>query len=100
MILDEKEQSIIEVDLKKNKNAYEVSVADNGIGIKVKEHKNIFNMFFRGSVISEGSGLGLYIVKETVEKLKGKIQLDSKPGAGTTFSIRLPAKMKNTSKSK
>ena len=48
-------------------------------------------MFFRASESAEGSGLGLYIVKECVEKLGGKIDVKSKIGKGTEFYISLPA---------
>jgi signal transduction histidine kinase len=47
-------------------------------------------MFYRVSEQSKGSGLGLYLVKETVEKLNGDIQFTSVPGAGTEFKIYLP----------
>jgi signal transduction histidine kinase len=47
-------------------------------------------MFYRVSEKSIGSGLGLYIVKEAVDKLKGRIGLRSEPGKGTEFSIEIP----------
>ena len=47
-------------------------------------------MFFRGTEKNDGAGLGLYIVKEAVEKLCGTIQLESQLGKGTVFSIELP----------
>jgi signal transduction histidine kinase len=47
-------------------------------------------MFFRASETSEGSGLGLYIVKETVTKLNGTISVESIFGQGTTFLIEIP----------
>jgi signal transduction histidine kinase len=47
-------------------------------------------MFFRGSEMSDGSGLGLYIVKKIVEKLEGKIELRTRYREGTTFTITLP----------
>jgi len=47
-------------------------------------------MFFRGSVKSEGAGLGLYIVREMVNKLKGKIQLESTYGESTKITLELP----------
>ena len=53
--------------------------------------KNIFKMFYRADEGSKGSGLGLYIVKETVEKLKGEISVNSKINEGTTVTITLPA---------
>ncbi|MTI33516.1 GAF domain-containing sensor histidine kinase [Xanthovirga aplysinae] len=66
------------------------SVSDNGQGIEKSESEKIFKMFYRASTQSIGSGLGLYIVKETVNKLNGKISLESEPGKGSTFKIDLP----------
>jgi len=65
-------------------------VEDNGIGISQEYQDKVFEMFYRISEISTGSGLGLYIVKETVEKLKGVIQVDSAPGKGTRFTLQIP----------
>ncbi|PWV57024.1 PAS domain-containing protein [Chitinophaga sp. S165] len=67
-----------------------INVKDNGIGIHKDYHPYIFNMFYRVSEKSKGSGLGLYLVKETVEKLSGDIQFTSTPGVGTEFKIFLP----------
>ena len=50
----------------------------------------LFKMFSRATEQSEGSGLGLYIVKEAVEMLKGEISVASKAGEGTTFTLRIP----------
>ena len=55
-------------------------------------------MFFRGTSNSVGTGLGLFIVKEAVEKLKGEIKVTSKLNEGTTFMIQLPKKYKNEAK--
>jgi signal transduction histidine kinase len=68
-----------------------IHIVDNGIGIDEKRQKDIFKMFYRGSDRSSGSGLGLYIVKESVEKLNGKITVKSKIGEGSTFEIILPS---------
>lgn len=65
-------------------------VEDNGLGIAPELHDKIFDMFFRGSEVSQGSGLGLYIVKETLSKLSGEICLQSTPKQGSTFSVILP----------
>ena len=67
-----------------------IRVEDNGIGISKEIQPKIFDMFFRGHEISKGSGLGLYILKNAVEKLNGKIDLESQPGVGTNFTIELP----------
>ncbi len=67
-----------------------IAISDNGIGIESEYLPKIFEMFFRASSISYGSGLGLYITKQVVEKLKGTIEATSKPDKGTTFTIILP----------
>lgn len=64
-------------------------IADNGIGIAAKHHNKIFDMFFRLSGKVDGSGIGLYIVKEIIEKLQSTIQITSEEGVGTSFSIKL-----------
>jgi len=67
-----------------------IQVEDNGQGIATEYHGKIFDMFFRASEHSKGSGLGLYIVKEALMKLSGSIKLESTVGVGTTFTIMLP----------
>jgi PAS domain S-box-containing protein len=68
----------------------DISFADNGIGIDEKNLNKIFEMFYRATEQSDGSGIGLYIVKNAVEKLGGQISVASKPNHGTRFSIILP----------
>jgi PAS domain S-box-containing protein len=68
-----------------------IKVSDNGIGIDSKLQHKIYNMFFRGTDRSKGPGLGLYILKNAVEKLGGRISLYSVPYKGTTFKIELPS---------
>jgi signal transduction histidine kinase len=68
-----------------------IMVSDNGIGIRAELQEKVFEMFFRGSETSTGSGLGLYIVKETVQKMEGSITLESEAGKGTSFMIRIPS---------
>lgn len=63
---------------------------DNGIGISEEYLSKIFEMFFRATERSEGAGLGLYIVKETVDKLHGTITVASVLGEGTTFKVVIP----------
>ena len=57
----------------------------------VTDLENIFKMFYRADETSKGSGLGLYIVKETIDKLKGKIDVDSIKNEGTIFTLTLPS---------
>ncbi|MFV5687832.1 PAS domain S-box protein [Flavobacterium sp. ZT3R25] len=65
------------------------SIADNGIGIASAHQTKIFDMFFRLSGNKDGSGIGLYIVKDTVGILQGTIQIQSEEGVGTDFIITL-----------
>jgi two-component system, sensor histidine kinase len=73
-----------------------IHVKDNGEGIREEYKGKIFKMFFRGSVESNGSGLGLYIAKEAAEKLDGKITVESVYGKGSTFTLSLPQNPKMT----
>lgn len=66
-----------------------LSITDNGIGIAPEHHNTIFDMFFRLSGNKNGSGIGLYIVKDTVQILRGSIQVLSVEGKGSTFNITL-----------
>jgi signal transduction histidine kinase len=69
-----------------------IHIEDNGIGISEAYQDKVFDMFFRASSRSAGTGLGLYIVKETVEKLEGSVKVVSAVGKGSTFSVTLPYK--------
>jgi signal transduction histidine kinase len=75
--------------------ALQLVIADNGQGIDEDLLPKIFNMFFRGTNQSKGSGLGLYIVKETIEKMGGTISVVSEVLAGTTFRISIPSRVSN-----
>ncbi len=67
-----------------------IRVEDNGLGIDEMYLDKIFDMFFRASLESYGSGLGLYITRQVVEKLKGGIHVSSRPQVGTIFTVTLP----------
>jgi two-component system, sensor histidine kinase len=67
-----------------------IEIKDNGEGIKEEYQNKLFNMFYRGTASSSGSGLGLYIAKEAIERLEGKITMSSTWGEGSSFSIHLP----------
>lgn len=71
-------------------NQVSIVISDNGIGISLDDQEKIFNMFYRASQQSEGSGLGLYILKRSIEKLKGTIFLESEPNIGSKFTVLLP----------
>ncbi|MBL7852536.1 MAG: PAS domain S-box protein [Cyclobacteriaceae bacterium] len=80
----------VRVEVKVTERACEIVVADNGIGVDKGFAPRIFEMFFRASDRSDGSGLGLYIVKNAVDRLAGTIEVESETGLGTTFRIVLP----------
>ncbi len=67
---------------------FKITIKDNGVGIEPEYLPKVFDMFFKTS--ERGAGLGLYIVKETVEKLGGKISLRSERGKGTSIKIEVP----------
>lgn len=68
-----------------------IRFSDNGIGIDLSRHgSSIFGMYKRFSNTADGKGLGLYMVKTQVEALDGFIDVDSLPGVGTEFTIRIP----------
>jgi signal transduction histidine kinase len=78
------------VESKLDGSQVEITVSDNGLGINDQHIDKIFDMFYRTSDTSAGSGLGLYIVKETIKKLNGSIEVSSRVNEGTTFKVILP----------
>jgi PAS domain S-box-containing protein len=67
-------------------------VQDNGQGMDEQVKRSAFQMFYRGNPASKGSGLGLYMVKNAVQKLGGQVELISEPGQGTTVRVKFPLK--------
>jgi signal transduction histidine kinase len=86
----QKSSSLINIQAEVNENDLSIVFTDNGIGISDEYVSKIFDMFFRATERSEGAGLGLYIVKETVDKLHGNITVESQVGQGTTFKMKVP----------
>jgi len=72
-----------------------IEVADNGAGIDAASRDRIFDKFYRGDssnrLVPGGTGLGLYICRELLERMDGRISVDSAPGAGSTFTVELRA---------
>ncbi len=77
----------VNIEVQSKDNIRTIIISDNGLGIAKKYHSQVFDMFFRGTELSVGSGLGLYIVKEMVSKLDGTISLESSLTEGTKFTI-------------
>jgi len=73
-----------------DQNNATIYVIDNGKGIENQHQDKIFDMFYRIENKIEGSGLGLYIMRETLYMLHGQVELTSEIGEGTTFKVTIP----------
>jgi signal transduction histidine kinase len=80
----------IKIKAKVDETACKLVVSDNGIGINKDSIAQIFDMFFRATATNSGSGIGLYVTKESIDKLGGMIDVKSEEGEGTTFDIEIP----------
>ena len=85
-----KPEATIEVRVEVDENRTQLEVEDNGIGIEDQYQARLFELFFRASNQSFGSGLGLYITKNAVEKMNGQVAIRSEAGKGTCFTITVP----------
>jgi len=86
--------------------SFRMDVSDTGVGMTEEDMKNIFEKFRQGTSATgenmmtreySGSGLGLSIVKEICRLLHGEITVKSTPGVGSTFTVQLPWRLKNSS---
>jgi signal transduction histidine kinase len=84
------EQPFVKISANEEADKFVFTVADNGTGINPGLKDRIFDMFFRATDSVQGSGLGLYILRETVLKLGGDVEVQSQVGVGTTFTVVLP----------
>ncbi len=85
-----KTSSFVKIDAVVTEDFCDICITDNGIGIEPKGKDKIFDLFFRGTDQSHGTGIGLFIVKDTIQRINGTIEVDSIYGEGTTFRIRIP----------
>ncbi len=86
----EKNEPTIKVNIVANEQSAKIVVSDNGEGMEESVLPKIFDMFYRATRSARGAGLGLYIVKEIVNKLNGEIGVTSSSGKGTSFTVKLP----------
>ena len=87
---DSKENMLVNIFVECSKENATITIEDNGIGIADKDKEKIFEMFYRATKLSTGSGLGMYIVKESLDKLGGTITLESELTKGTKFIVEIP----------
>lgn len=80
----------VKVKISNKKGTIMIRVMDNGLGISEKNLPKIFDMFYRANSSVTGTGLGLYICKEIINRLEGNIEVESTLGKGTTFTITFP----------
>lgn len=80
----------VKIILRTGYNFVSISVADQGIGIPKEDLPKVFKRYYLGRTRERGMGLGLYLAKEIVIKHKGKINIKSKVGKGTTVTFTLP----------
>ncbi|MDP4845077.1 MAG: ATP-binding protein [Salibacteraceae bacterium] len=85
-----KEHPYIRIATERKKDGLIIIVQDNGIGIKEQYLDRVWEMFYRGTSESNGSGLGLYILKESLQTLKGSVALETEDALGTKFTIYIP----------
>ena len=79
----------IKVTFRRTRSNVEISIEDNGTGIEQESIPRIFDMFYRASLTTDGTGLGLYIVQEALVKINGIITVESELGRGSTFKVVL-----------
>jgi len=81
----------IHLSSRQTDNTMVLTFRDNGKGIDMEKHgAKLFGLYKRFDTTVEGTGLGLFMIKSQIEELGGKISVESKLGAGTTFTIELP----------
>jgi PAS domain S-box-containing protein len=85
-----KQQCFVKLSVRRSVNGLQFILKDNGLGVPQEHQSHVFNMFYRANGLSQGAGLGLYIVKQAIDKLGGVIFMDSEEGVGTTFTITIP----------
>lgn len=86
------ENTVIDIDVVQTKETTIFKVKDQGIGIPLKDQKNIFNRYFRAenALLTQGTGIGLNITKNHINNLNGKIYFESMENKGSIFTIEIP----------
>ena len=86
----------VEIRIEQDAGRCRIVVSDEGLGIPTSERERIFEKFYRLDPQQTkgvgGSGLGLYICRELVERMDGQLSVESEPGVGSRFQVALPIK--------
>jgi signal transduction histidine kinase len=85
-----KDNPTVEINASLDNTTLIINIVDSGRGIRDEIRDKVFNMFYRGTDKAEGSGLGLYIAQEMVQKMNGTLEFSSQAGIGTTFTVSIP----------
>jgi ligand-binding sensor domain-containing protein len=85
-----KKDNVIKIKFENEKDSWSLEVFDNGIGIDKPHLDRVFDLFYRATENAKGSGLGLYIVKEAIDKVKGDVIVKSELGKWSSFTIEVP----------
>lgn len=85
-----KKENFVHVDFQRTDTSWSIAILDNGIGIEKERLNRVFELFYRATESAKGSGLGLYIVKDTIDRLGGRINVDSEIGQWTKFTLSFP----------
>ncbi|MFR5602356.1 MAG: sensor histidine kinase [Lachnospiraceae bacterium] len=91
--MQDQESGVLKIQTRltgKKRQKYEITVTDNGCGMDEATQKQIFDPFFTTKKTGEGTGLGLSIVQRIVENHNGTIDVESRLGEGTTFTLKFP----------
>ncbi|HAD97579.1 MAG TPA: hybrid sensor histidine kinase/response regulator [Cryomorphaceae bacterium] len=90
---NDQEEAKVDIMIKSDLEIALLEVRDAGMGILEEHIHKVFHMFFKSGDERTGSGIGLYIVKEALNKMGGSISVRSKPHEGTIFTIKIPNKL-------
>jgi signal transduction histidine kinase len=88
--IDNDKSGKVEMEVRTKNNVLEIKITDNGVGVEKNIQHKIFEMFYVGNELSNGNGLGLYIVQKSVDLLNGKVSVTSTEGVKTVFNVQLP----------
>lgn len=84
-----KTENKLNIEVRKEEDVFRFKFSDNGLGIRKEDHEKIFDLFYRAHQNSKGTGIGLYLVRDTVKKMGGDINVSSVEGESTTFEFTI-----------